>query len=73
MNAGLHEYKLPSIADLPPLETYKLPPDLRLGITPIGEGANCGMSAAIVNAIIDVVGQQVEIPVSAEAVLGTLR
>ena len=57
MNAGLHEYKLPSIADLPPLETYKLPPDLSLGITPIGEGANCGMSAAIVNAIIDVVGQ----------------
>ena len=68
VNAGLHEYKLPSIADLPPLETYKLPPDLRLGITPIGEGANCGMSAAIVNAIIDVVGQQVEIPVSAEAI-----
>ncbi|MFN0072055.1 MAG: xanthine dehydrogenase family protein molybdopterin-binding subunit [Chloroflexota bacterium] len=68
LNAGLHEYKLPSIADIPPLETYKLPPDLSLGITPIGEGANCGMSAAIVNAVIDVVRAQVEIPLSPEAV-----
>jgi CO/xanthine dehydrogenase Mo-binding subunit len=73
INAGLHEYKLPSIADLPDLETYKMPPDLSLGITAIGEGANCGMSAAIVNAVIDVVGKQVEIPVTAEAVLAALR
>jgi CO/xanthine dehydrogenase Mo-binding subunit len=73
INAGLHEYKLPSIADLPPLETYKLPPDLSLGITPIGEGANCGMSAAIVNAVIDVVGKQIEIPIGAEAVLAAIR
>jgi carbon-monoxide dehydrogenase large subunit len=73
VNAGLHEYKLPSVADLPPLETYKLPPDLRLGITPIGEGANCGMAAAIVNAVIDVVGKQVEIPIAAEEVLAAMQ
>jgi CO/xanthine dehydrogenase Mo-binding subunit len=73
INAGLHEYKLPSIADMPRLETYKMSPDLTLGITPIGEGANCGMSAAIVNAIIDVVGKQIEIPVKAEAVRAALQ
>ena len=55
--------------DIPLLETILLPPDLSLGITPIGEGPNCGMSACIVNAIMDVIGRQVEIPVSPEALL----
>jgi CO/xanthine dehydrogenase Mo-binding subunit len=68
LNLNLHEYKLPSIADLPPLETILLPQDLSLGITPIGEGPNCGISACVVNAIVDVVGSQVEIPVSPDAV-----
>lgn len=69
INAGLHEYKLPTIADIPPLETYKTPPDLSLGITPIGEGANCGITAAIVNAVVDVLGRQVEIPLSPEQIV----
>jgi len=64
---NLHEYKLPCAADTPPLATLALAPDLSLGITPIGEGPNVGMSAAIVNAVADVVGRQVDIPVSPEA------
>jgi CO/xanthine dehydrogenase Mo-binding subunit len=68
-NLNLGEYKIPCVEDIPPLETILLPPDLSLGITPIGEGPNCGMSAAIVNAIVDVLGHQVEIPVSPEALI----
>jgi CO/xanthine dehydrogenase Mo-binding subunit len=67
---NLHDYKIPCMADVPELEVVLLPPDLSLGITPIGEGPNCAMTPAIVNAIIDVVGHQVEIPVSPEALLG---
>ena len=54
-HANLHEYKVPCIADVPELEDDLLPPDLSLGITPIGEGPNCAITPAIVNAIIDVV------------------
>jgi CO/xanthine dehydrogenase Mo-binding subunit len=68
-NLNLGEYKIPCAEDIPVLETILLPPDLSLGITPIGEGPNCGMSACIVNAIVDVVGHQVQIPVSPEALL----
>lgn len=70
---NLHEYKLPTIQDVPPLETILLPPDLSLGITPIGEGPNCAMAPSIVNAIVDVVGRQVDIPVSPEALVETLH
>jgi CO/xanthine dehydrogenase Mo-binding subunit len=64
--ANLGDYKLPVAVDLPEMETILLPPDLSLGITPIGEGPNCAMSAAIVNAVVDVVGHQVQIPISPE-------
>jgi carbon-monoxide dehydrogenase large subunit len=67
--ANLHEYKLPTAADMPPVETMLLAPDLSLGITPIGEGPNCGISAAIANAIADAVSRQVDIPVLPEAVI----
>ncbi len=67
---NLHEYKVPTAADIPRLETILLEPDLSLGITPIGEGPNCGMSAAITNAVADAVGRQVDIPVTAEALVG---
>jgi len=65
-NVNLHEYKLPNIADLPELETLILEPDLSLGLTPIGEGPNVGMSAAIACAVMDAIGGQVEIPISPE-------
>ncbi len=64
-NPNLHEYKLPCAADVPPLETILLPPDPSLGITPIGEGPNCGMPACLVNAVLNAVGgAQIEIPIS---------
>lgn len=69
---NLHEYKLPTMVDVPPLQTILLPPDPHLGLTPIGEGPNCAMAPAIVNAIADAVGSRIEIPVSAEAVLAAL-
>jgi len=73
-NLNLGDYKIPCAEDIPPLETILLPPDLSLGITPIGEGPNCGMSASIVNAIMDAVGNhQIEIPVSPDAVRRLLR
>jgi CO/xanthine dehydrogenase Mo-binding subunit len=66
-NVNLHEYKMPNIADLPRLETLILEPDLTLGLTPIGEGPNVGMSAAITCAVMDALGgRQVEIPIAAE-------
>lgn len=79
VNQNLHEYKLPCMADVPPLETILLPPDPSLGITPIGEGPNCGISACLVNAIVDSASRmknadlrmkswQVDIPVWPDAV-----
>jgi CO/xanthine dehydrogenase Mo-binding subunit len=70
---NLHEYKIPTVADIPPLQTALLPPDAGLGTTAIGEGPNCAMAPSIVNAIVDVVGHQIDIPVSAEAVLEALE
>jgi carbon-monoxide dehydrogenase large subunit len=55
-NVNLHEYKIPTMADLPELEMILLPPDLSLGLTPVGEGPNAGMAPALVNAVVDVVG-----------------
>lgn len=57
-NVNLHEYKVPTMADLPDLEVILLPPDSSLGLTPIGEGANAGMAPAIVNAVADLIGPQ---------------
>jgi CO/xanthine dehydrogenase Mo-binding subunit len=70
---NLHEYKLPCAADVPRLQTLALPPDLSLGITPIGEGPNVAMSSAIACAIIDVVGRPVDIPVRAEALMAAVN
>lgn len=68
-NVNLHEYKVPSIADLPPLEAILLPPDLTLGITSIGEGPNAGIPPAIVSAVADVVGPHpMDVPLSPEVV-----
>ena len=79
LNTNLHEYKLPSIADVPPLETIVLEPDLSLGISPIGEGPNCGLPPCLVNAVVDAVrglrggpagrqDWQLDIPLSSDAI-----
>jgi CO/xanthine dehydrogenase Mo-binding subunit len=68
-NANLHEYKIPTMADLPELEIILLPADLSLGLTPIGEGANAGMAPALVNAVVDVVGAHaLDIPLDSEVI-----
>jgi CO/xanthine dehydrogenase Mo-binding subunit len=51
-NVNLHEYKVPTIADVPSREAVILPQDERLGITPIGEGA-VGTAPALANAVAD--------------------
>jgi xanthine dehydrogenase YagR molybdenum-binding subunit len=69
-NVNLHEYKIPTMADLPEFEAILLPPDLSLGLTPIGEGANAGMAPALVNAVVDAIGPHpLDIPLSPEIIL----
>jgi CO/xanthine dehydrogenase Mo-binding subunit len=67
---NLHEYKLPTQPDLPPLDVVLLPPDLSLGITPIGEGPNNGVAPAIANALVDLLGTHTfDLPLQPEQVL----
>jgi CO/xanthine dehydrogenase Mo-binding subunit len=68
-NAGLHEYKIPTLADAPELQTILLAPNLSLGLTPIGEGANAGTAPAIVNAVMDVIGAHaLDVPLQPERI-----
>ena len=68
-NLNLHEYKLPTQADVPTIDTILVGHDERLGITPVGEGANAGVGPAIVNAVVDVVGPRpFDLPLHPETV-----
>ncbi len=68
-NLNFHEYKIPSPADTPGVESILLEPDPRLGITPVGEGPNAGMAPAIVNAVVDALAPYpFDIPLSPEVV-----
>lgn len=73
ISAHLGDYKLPTIMDIPELETVLLPGGA--GPAPfetaaIGEMSNVAVPAAITNAIFDAVGVRlVELPVSPERVL----
>jgi aerobic carbon-monoxide dehydrogenase large subunit len=67
--ANLHDYKVPTQADAPPVETMLVGLDPRLGITPVGEGASAGVAPAIANAVIDVLGPRaLDLPLSPEVV-----
>jgi CO/xanthine dehydrogenase Mo-binding subunit len=72
----LGDYKLPSIQDLPELQTVLVQSDGGLGpysAKAIGELANNATAAAIANAVADAVGARVfELPVTAERVYGAL-
>jgi CO/xanthine dehydrogenase Mo-binding subunit len=69
--ANLNDYKLPTARDIPELTTILLEPDLSLGITPIGEGPNAAISAAIANAIADATGAELlELPITPEELAG---
>jgi CO/xanthine dehydrogenase Mo-binding subunit len=67
--ANLNDYKLPTARDVPPMTTILLEPDLSLGITPVGEGPNAAISAAIANAVADATGtDQLVLPITPEGV-----
>ncbi len=73
ITAHLGDYKLPTVMDIPELETVLLPGGggvAPFSTTAIGEMSNVAVPAAITNAVFDAVGVRlVELPVSAEKVL----
>lgn len=75
-NAHLGEYKIPTIADIPPLETVLVESSGGFGphgAKAIGEWSNNAPPAAIANAVADAVGARVyELPITAERVLRAL-
>jgi carbon-monoxide dehydrogenase large subunit len=76
LNGHLGEYKLPTIADIPPLETvlvYTSSGEGPYQAKAIGELANNATAAAIANAVADAVGCQLfELPITAERVYAAL-
>jgi CO/xanthine dehydrogenase Mo-binding subunit len=76
-SAHLGEYKLPTIADAPPLTTALVPSGEGPGpyqAKPIGEGPNCPIAPAIANAVFDACGVRVtDLPITAEKVWRGLR
>jgi carbon-monoxide dehydrogenase large subunit len=76
-NNNLGDYKLPSVKDIPELKTVLVKTTGGVGpldSKPIGEFANNGPPAAIVNAIADAVGVRLfELPVRAENVYRALK
>jgi len=76
-NGHLGDYKLPTSADLPPLETVLVPSAGGTGpyqAKAIGELANNATAAAIANAVADATGARLfELPVTAERVYKALK
>jgi len=76
ITAHLGDYKLPTIMDIPELETVLLPGGggvAPFSTTAIGEMSNVALPAAITNAVFDAVGVRLlELPISAEKVLERL-
>jgi len=77
-NASLADYKIPGIADVPPvmmneaIDAYQS--NAPFGAKGVGESATMPLSPAIANAIDDAVGVRlVELPLTAEALLRALR
>ncbi len=77
LNSHLGDYKLPTIRDMPPLETVLVPSVGGMGpydAKAIGELANNATAAAIANAVADASGARLfELPVTAERVYRALR
>ena len=74
---SLGEYKLPTIKDIPALETVLLDPGSGPGphqAKGIGESSNTPVAAAIANAVYDAVGVRImDLPVTAEKVFAALQ
>jgi CO/xanthine dehydrogenase Mo-binding subunit len=75
-NAHLGEYKLPTVRDMPPLETILVHSGGGTGpfeAKAIGEMANNSPPAAVANAVADAVGARLfELPITAERVLNAI-
>jgi CO/xanthine dehydrogenase Mo-binding subunit len=71
------DYKIPTVADIPPLKTVILPPGEGVGpyhIKGIGETPNTPTAAAIANAVADAIGARIrDLPVTSEKVYRALR
>jgi CO/xanthine dehydrogenase Mo-binding subunit len=76
-NASLADYKIPGIADIPPMENELVEAEQHsgpFGAKGLGESGTFGVSPAIANAIHDAIGVRItELPITAEAVLRALR
>jgi CO/xanthine dehydrogenase Mo-binding subunit len=76
-NAHLGDYKLPTIADVPRMETILIHGDsgpIPYDAKAIGEVANVSVAPAIANAIADATGVRFfELPITAERVHGALK
>ncbi|MEX2446564.1 MAG: xanthine dehydrogenase family protein molybdopterin-binding subunit [Dehalococcoidia bacterium] len=71
------DYKIPSIADIPPLQTVLVESDDGVGpyqVKGIGENSNTPVAAAIANAVADAVGVRIrDLPVTSEKVYAALK
>jgi len=76
VNPNLHDYKIPTMADIPKLDTYAVEsydPDSPYGAKEAGEGPIQPAIPAIFNAIYDAIGVRfTEMPVTPEKVLAAL-
>lgn len=76
-NGNLGDYKLPTVADLPPLETVLVPSPGGTGpyeAKAIGELANNATAAAIANAVADAAGARLfELPLTADRIYRALK
>jgi xanthine dehydrogenase molybdenum-binding subunit len=77
VSSNLHEYRLPSVLDVPALRLVLVPGGKGWGphgVKPVGEMANVAVAAAVANAVADAVGVRVRrLPISAEEVYRLLR
>jgi CO/xanthine dehydrogenase Mo-binding subunit len=76
-NASLADYRIPGIADIPPMVNELVTAEQHtgpFGAKGLGESGTFGVSPAIANAIHDAVGVRItELPITAEKVLRGLR
>ncbi|MBE0617054.1 MAG: molybdopterin-dependent oxidoreductase, partial [Proteobacteria bacterium] len=77
LNPNLHDYKVPTIADLPEIQTHivdSYDPESPCGAKEAGEGPIQPVIPAILNAIYDAIGVRfTEMPVTPERVLAALE
>jgi 4-hydroxybenzoyl-CoA reductase subunit alpha len=77
LNANLHDYLIPGIADTPEIVSTAVPgyePRGPFGAKEVGEGAMVPVLGSIANAIYDAVGVRVTtLPITPEKVLAGLR